>query len=215
MRWRASLALAAAPVVIAASSPDQTGRASWYGDELRGSRTASGERFDPDALTAAHRSLPLGSWAEVTALDTGRTVRVRINDRGPFHGDRIIDLSAAAARRLGISGNGARLVRIHAVSGDAPVSQTDAQTLGSLRRATAWSPPALQAAAGEPPYFIQIASFSSPSRARALATGIGADIARSNGLYRVRIGPLQSARALNAALAKLAAKGYSDIRIAH
>jgi len=76
----------------------QEGYATWYGAALAGHKTASGERFDPGKLTAAHRTLPLGTWVEVTRVDTGQSVRVRINDRGPFgHEDRIIDLSRAAA----------------------------------------------------------------------------------------------------------------------
>lgn len=82
------------------------GLASWYGAELAGHRTASGERFDPSDLTAAHRSLPLGSHVRVTDERTGRSVVVRINDRGPYSGGRVIDLSRAAARQLGIMGHG-------------------------------------------------------------------------------------------------------------
>ena len=79
-----------------------TGIASWYGPKFAGRRTASGERFDPEEMTAAHRSLPFGSMVRVTRLRTGRTVVVRINDRGPFVRERVIDLSQAAARALGI-----------------------------------------------------------------------------------------------------------------
>lgn len=80
------------------------GVASWYGPGLAGSRTASGERFDPDELTAAHRTLPFGSLVKVTY--EGKSVVVRINDRGPFAGDRVIDLSEAAAEMIGIVGPG-------------------------------------------------------------------------------------------------------------
>lgn len=82
-------------------SYDAVGYASWYGEELNGNRTATGERFDPAAITAAHRTLPLNSVAEVTALDTGRIILVRINDRGPGRRDREIDLSRGAAELLG------------------------------------------------------------------------------------------------------------------
>lgn len=82
------------------------GEASYYGNELAGNRTASGELFDPAQLTAAHRTLPLGSRVRVTHRRNGRTVVVRINDRGPFHGNRIIDLSEAAAREIGMVGAG-------------------------------------------------------------------------------------------------------------
>ncbi|WP_432770520.1 MAG: septal ring lytic transglycosylase RlpA family protein [Sphingopyxis sp.] len=81
---------------------DEVGYASWYGDELAGRPTANGETFDPAAITAAHKTLPLPSYVEVTALDTGRTILVRVNDRGPMANDRLIDLSRAAAEQLGL-----------------------------------------------------------------------------------------------------------------
>jgi rare lipoprotein A len=80
------------------------GFASWYGPELAGHRTANGERFNPAALTAAHRTLPFDTCVTVTLKSTARSVDVRINDRGPFHGDRIVDVSQAAAQRLGLKG---------------------------------------------------------------------------------------------------------------
>jgi rare lipoprotein A len=82
----------------------ETGIASWYGRQFQGRKTASGERFDMDALTAAHPNLPFGSWVRVRNLLNGRSVDVRINDRGPYIKRRIIDLSRAAARALGVSG---------------------------------------------------------------------------------------------------------------
>lgn len=95
---------------------DEVGYASWYGDELRGNRTASGEIFNPEAVSAAHRTLPLPSFAEVTNLDSGRTILVRINDRGPFKRDRIIDISAGAAKQLGVAGQGQFPVRVRRVN---------------------------------------------------------------------------------------------------
>ena len=99
----------------------QVGLATWYGGRLAGHRTASGERFDPRAMTAAHPSLPLGTWVEVRRTDgqgPARAVRVRINDRGPY-GDsrRIIDLSKQAADLLGITRKGTAEVSIHIVAG--------------------------------------------------------------------------------------------------
>ena len=90
-------------VLVAASAPAvRTGQASWYGKELHQQRTASGERFDMHGLTAAHRRLPFGSQVCVRSLANGRVVKVRVNDRGPFAADRIIDLSRAAAKALGL-----------------------------------------------------------------------------------------------------------------
>lgn len=84
----------------------QKGLASWYGPGFRGRRTASGARFNPQALTAAHRSLPFGTRVQVTHVHTGAHVEVTINDRGPFVRHRVIDVSQAAARRLGLIGAG-------------------------------------------------------------------------------------------------------------
>ncbi len=88
------------------------GEASFYGHELAGNRTASGERFNPRALTAAHRTLPLGSKLKVTNKANGRSVVVRINDRGPFHGRRVLDVSLAAAHEIGMYRAGKATVRM-------------------------------------------------------------------------------------------------------
>jgi rare lipoprotein A len=93
----------------------QEGKASWYGKWHAGKRTASGELFDPNRYTAAHRRLPLGTQVRVTNLDTGRSVIVTITDRGPYVGHRVIDLSAAAAERLGMKRAGIAKVRIEVV----------------------------------------------------------------------------------------------------
>lgn len=88
------------------------GIASWYGPGFAGRLTANGERFDPSALTCAHRTLPFGTRLEVTNLENGRTVVVRVNDRGPYAHGRLIDLSAEAARRLGMRASGTARVRV-------------------------------------------------------------------------------------------------------
>jgi rare lipoprotein A len=98
-----------APRVIA------TGKASWYGEPHHGRKTASGEVFDMHALTAAHPTLPLGTYLLVTNLANGRSVEVRVNDRGPVARDRVIDLSYAAARALGVVADGVFRVRIAVV----------------------------------------------------------------------------------------------------
>jgi rare lipoprotein A (peptidoglycan hydrolase) len=96
----------------------QSGRASWYGPGFQGKVTASGETFDEAALTAAHKSLPLGSKARVTNVTNGNSVKVKINDRGPFTQGRIIDLSRAAARALGILETGIAIVRVELVASE-------------------------------------------------------------------------------------------------
>ena len=92
----------------------QIGVASWYGPGFHGRKTASGERFDQNDLTAAHRKLPLGSEVKVTNLENGRSITVEINDRGPYAKGRVLDLSKAAARKLGMMENGVAKVRIEA-----------------------------------------------------------------------------------------------------
>jgi rare lipoprotein A len=101
------------------AKPDEVGNASWYGKEFAGSKTSNGERFDPKLFTAAHKTLPFGTWVEVRRIDTGRTVRVRINDRGPNGKakSRIIDLSQRAAEDLDLVREGVVRVELRVVSG--------------------------------------------------------------------------------------------------
>ena len=100
-----------------AAIPKQTGVASWYGDEWQGRLTASGKPFDDSKLTAAHRTLPLNTRVRVTNLKTGRSVEVTITDRGPYIDGRVIDLSKAAAKKLGMVKEGLVPVRIESVAG--------------------------------------------------------------------------------------------------
>lgn len=94
---------------------EQYGKASWYGPGFHGRKTANGERYDMHAMTAAHKELPLGSKIEVTNTSNGRKVVVRINDRGPFHGNRVLDLSKAAADKLGVLHQGVANVHIRVI----------------------------------------------------------------------------------------------------
>ena len=95
----------------------QTGMASWYGRQFHGRKTASGETFDMNALTAAHRSLPLNCFIRVTNKTNGKSVVVKVNDRGPFHGNRVLDLSYGAAKQLGITNAGTAKVSIERIDG--------------------------------------------------------------------------------------------------
>jgi rare lipoprotein A len=96
-------------------SYDAVGYASWYGEAFHQAATANGERFDQGWFTAAHQTLPLPSYVEVTALDTGKTILVRVNDRGPFAANRMLDLSRRAADELGVTGQGVAKVRVRRV----------------------------------------------------------------------------------------------------
>ncbi|WP_374295215.1 septal ring lytic transglycosylase RlpA family protein [Sphingomonas sp.] len=139
---------------------DMLGLAGWYGNES-GNQTANGERFRVKAIAGAHTTLPLPSYVEVTALDTGRTILVRINDRGPFVRGRIIDLTRGAARQLGIEGRGIAPVRVRRVDpserdraklrkGRAAPLRPDAPpaSLAAWRAQLAGAPAASNAAAG-------------------------------------------------------------------
>ena len=171
----------------------ERGIASWYGKKFHGKRTSSGEAYDMYAMTAAHRTLPLPSYVRVRNRDNGKTVVVRINDRGPFLRNRIIDLSYAAAARLGIVAHGTGAVEIEAiVPGDA---QTASAAVPAPVTERAVRPALAQV-------FIQVGAFSDPANAQALRNRlIGAGfhpVAIDNAaagtprLYRVRVGPLSS-----------------------
>jgi rare lipoprotein A len=105
----------------------QTGQASWYGKAFAGKATASGEIFNHELLTAAHRSLPLGTKVRVTNVANGKSVEVKVNDRGPYVGGRIIDLSRAAARALGMIEDGLTEVRLETISlpGESQIATDD------------------------------------------------------------------------------------------
>jgi len=108
-------------VLKSAKGYDKEGIASWYGPEFQGKRTSSGEPYDMYAMTAAHKTLPLPTYVEVTNLENGRKVIVRVNDRGPFAKNRLIDLSYVAALKLGIVASGTARVRVRALTpGGAP-----------------------------------------------------------------------------------------------
>ena len=159
----------------------ETGTASWYGPGFHGKTTSNGERYNQNSMTAAHKLLPFDTKLRVTNLENGRSVIVRINDRGPFVGSRIIDLSRAAARQLNMLGPGTARVRIVALEdGRKPSLLTpDGDMLGL--------------------FYIQIGAFRELPRARALAEtmrrrGYGCRIAEHDGnaLHFVQIGPYLS-----------------------
>lgn len=120
---------------------DEVGYASWYGHELAGNRTGNGEAFAPLAISGAHRMLPMPSFVEVTNLETGRTILVRINDRGPVSKDRIMDLSLGAARQLGVEGKGVFPVRVRRVN--PPEFERRALQAGGMATERLPTPPAL------------------------------------------------------------------------
>ena len=166
----------------------EQGIASWYGKKFHGKRTSSGETYDMHAMTAAHKTLPLPSYVEVSNLENKKKVLVKVNDRGPFHENRIIDLSYAAATKLGIVAKGTGLVSIKAI---------DAKTDGSPSKVQA------EAENEGKNFYIQVGAFSDIDNAKYLQKKLR-NISRSSVkisqkkdqkmLYRVRIGPLNSIR---------------------
>lgn len=216
-----------------AASFDRVGVATWYGDELKGARTASGTPFDPSAITAAHRTLPLNSYVEVTALDTGRTLLVLVNDRGPGRRDREIDLSRRAAQILGIDRNPKARVRIRAVQPGAdeiaaqrkgrttPRLDSSSELLAALKRYRPGDRPgAIPATVPLQPvlvedarYTVRVATFSNKAGAKALARTLEGKAVGDDGLWRVQTGPFKGGRAAQRARDAAAARGYGDARI--
>lgn len=112
----------------------ERGLASWYGKKFHGRKTSSGERYDMYAMTAAHKTLPLPTYARVTNVETGRSAVVKINDRGPFHGKRVIDLSYTAARKLGVVSKGTAMVEVRAIDPKRPESNQEGQFLAAAEK---------------------------------------------------------------------------------
>ncbi|QKT02878.1 septal ring lytic transglycosylase RlpA family protein [Ectothiorhodospiraceae bacterium 2226] len=172
----------------------ERGLASWYGTKFHGRRTSSGEIYDMYQMTAAHKTLPLPSYARVTHLQTGQSIVVRINDRGPFHEGRIIDLSYVAAKRLGMMQAGTAPVEVVAiVPTEAPLQ---AEAPGLIRPVEA---PPVEVRPGARLY-LQVGAFTRRERAEALRQDLAQHLEREvvvtqggshdQPVYRVRLGPL-------------------------
>ncbi|MBK5931941.1 hypothetical protein CCR82_15735 [Halochromatium salexigens] len=192
----------------------ETGRASWYGKKFHGRKTSSGERYDMHRLTAAHKTLPLPTYALVTNLENGRRAVVKVNDRGPFAGNRIIDLSYAAARRLGMVNAGTARVEVRSI--DPRDHGKDAKTL--LRLASANSQPPKTRLARDRVY-LQVGAFGNREHAeqlkRRLVSTLNAPVLvkapLADGavapLYKVQVGPLRSSSDADALGRRLTALG--------
>src|SRR3989441_2471458 len=123
------------PPVPARIGYEETGLASWYGNPFHGRRTASGEVYDMGEMTAAHRTLPFNTWLIVENLENRRTVEVRVNDRGPFAGSRILDLSYGAARLLAATGPGGIPIRLRVIGGFTPGAASPGPAVSGRRGA--------------------------------------------------------------------------------
>lgn len=192
----------------------ERGIASWYGNKFHGNRTSSGETYNMYAMTAAHKSLPLPTWVEVTNLGNGRQVVVKVNDRGPFHENRLIDLSYAAAAKLGIIKNGTGLVEVRAI---------DPRTWGRQARSVPVSNEIPAGKGGNPDFYIQVGAFSSlinaknlRSRLAVMTLGmvrISEAVVKGNHVFRVQIGPVNDVDTADRIVSELNRLGVFDHHI--
>jgi len=194
-------------VLASADGYVERGVASWYGPTFHGEATAMGEAYDMYGMTAAHKTLPLPAYARVTNLRNGRSIVVRINDRGPFVANRLIDLSYTAAAKLDMLREGTTLVEVRAITPGQP------ETV-ALTRASETPSPEL---------YVQVGAFADRDNARHLyerlrAAGLERAFIRpppeGDHLYRVRLGPVASVAEFDALTAKLARLGVHDARLA-
>jgi rare lipoprotein A len=192
----------------------ERGMASWYGRKFHGEKTSMGETYDMYAMTAAHPTLPLPSYARVTNLATGKSVVVRVNDRGPFLHGRIIDLSFAAATRLGIAQKGSGEVEVEAIFAIEGTTVAAATPLPPVVEAPVGTPPAgappseplptvatAPVASTEGGFVVQLGAFASSANAETFAArlsssiapvGVEARVRQVSGLFRVFVGPYQT-----------------------
>tara|TARA_R110002111_G_scaffold153213_4_gene219970 strand:- start:11274 stop:12128 length:855 start_codon:yes stop_codon:yes gene_type:complete len=204
----------------------QRGTASWYGTKFHGNKTSNGETYDMYAMTAAHKSLPLPSYVEVTNLSTGKKIIVRVNDRGPFHGGRIIDLSYAAAAKLGTLKKGTSTVEIRVVSppsGDLTTLDSPPDTLFVKKNNAPHKTPVFT----ETPLtkkghvFIQVGAFSSLEIASKLKkqlelalkkmVSIKVQTRANKTLFIVRVGPYLDVNSAHPTRIKLNELGFTDV----
>lgn len=190
---------------------EQVGLASWYGDQFHGRPTATGERFDMHALTAAHKTLPLPGLVEVTNLTNGRRVVLRVNDRGPFVDDRIIDLSRGAAEALDMLTRGVGEVRVRYL-GRAP--RLGGGTVLQTAEAAAPVAPRAPPSRIDERFWIQVAAYPQQDQARATAGRFGqsaqVQAATNTAMFRVLLGPWNDANAAERARQAAVADGFAD-----
>jgi rare lipoprotein A len=219
-------------VLRSAEGYEERGIASWYGYKFHGRHTSSRERYDMCAFTAAHKTLPLPSYVRVTNLDNGRSIVVRVNDRGPFHQGRIIDLSYAAATRLDMKQAGTARVEVTALMGPDdtrladPVRPTPSRppNPGAPQPANRWAgpvPPPV-ASPGDGPQIVQVGSFGDRDNAERLVERLddagfgGAEldhaIVNERSVWRVRF-PAQAVDAARALADRIAASGLAVPRV--
>lgn len=204
----------------------EKGFASWYGTKFHGQRTSSGEPYDMYAMTAAHKSLRIPSYVEVTNLNNNRKAIVKVNDRGPFHEGRVIDLSYAAATKLGVAETGTAPVTIRVVEIKKPevIPVSDVLT-GAVVGAAVIDHPiesSVEGLVGDQ-FYVQVAAFSSEKNAKKMrddltdkkfnSVRIHVEGEPENMLYRVRIGPVPSTQIAEKLVIQLKEINHNNVRI--
>ncbi|MES0370864.1 MAG: septal ring lytic transglycosylase RlpA family protein [Mariprofundaceae bacterium] len=201
---------------------NETGTASWYGTKFHGKTTANGERYDMYAMSAAHKTLPMPTMVRVTNLNNGRSVVVRVNDRGPFVKTRVIDLSYAAAKTLGYDNAGTAPVRVevlgHQTASKSSRKASPASTYRPAPKAIAKAAPATSISQ-QGGMYIQLGAFSSHHNAAQLKDSLKGDypsvrIYAKNGgfseVYRVRIGPFVDVKQIENSVLLLQEQGHNN-----
>lgn len=180
----------------------ETGSASWYGRKFHGHKTSNGEIYDMYGMTAAHKSLPIPSYLKVRNLDNGREVIVRVNDRGPFHSDRIVDLSYAAAKKLGYKDKGTAKVKLTAITvkDSGAYAVPGSSNVGAIKSTPLEDKPS--ASPNDGSYFVQVGAFSDKERASDFSQDVKARLGmglsvESEGIgllarHKVLVGPYAS-----------------------
>ena len=200
----------------------ERGIASWYGSKFHGGRTSDGETYDMYAMTAASKVLPLPCYVRVTNLESGRSALVRVNDRGPFVANRVIDLSYAAASRIGMLGTGTALVDVIAITPGEPLPPTGpGSTVLMPSNSSSVNP--VTGAVSSPQIFVQVGAFANRSNAervlqrlRSAAIGPAFILTESqNGIsfYKVRIGPTPDVTQVDALTGQLRTLGFDNAQV--
>ncbi len=196
----------------------ERGVASWYGTKFHGRPTSSGEPYDMYQMTAAHKSLRLPAYVRVTNLENGKSVVVRVNDRGPFVGNRVIDLSYAAAHKIDMTAKGTARVEIEVVGPGQRQAAATTEVSRSGRGQGNWGRDALPNARWGENVFVQIGAFSDAGNAHAVRSrldraGIAPVTTEAGRLTRVRVGPLASQNELDAVIDRLRRLGFYDAKM--
>lgn len=215
---------------------EQEGTASWYGQKFHGHKTANGEIFDMFGLTAAHKTLPLPSYIKVSNLDNGKTAIVRVNDRGPFHGNRVLDLSYGAAKKLGYHKHGVAKIKFEVIhvaesgemrlgklpdlytyaNGQLLVKTKPVEIIETPRQIADVTPIEPLSQTSEPGFFVQVMAMSNGEKAKSLALGLSNLLQVPNivpkiaNIYKLQLGPLVNEQKAQKVIKELKKIGFEQ-----